>query len=140
MRKTIVALVAVACVAPAVALAANPAKNSHFSWCPQKDRCPLKFDTNKAGTKIVNMTLYPKCAPLPVATRSWPAMKVEQGKFSAEGSVKDVVGNTINYKINGSFTRPKKAVGTFDVDSKNCSDGKHKFTAKRDGKAQGSAF
>jgi hypothetical protein len=140
VRKTIAAVAALAFAVPAIALAASPAKDSHFKWCPQKDMCPLDFDTNKAGTKIVNMSLYPKCAPVPVGKGSWPAMKVKDGKFSAAGTVKDVVGRKITYTISGKFKKPKKAVGTFDVDRKDCSDTPHAFTAKRDGKAQGSPF
>ena len=141
MRKIVLALAATACVVPALAFAAvDPRKNSHFAWCPiVKTTCPLDFDTNKRGTKIINMTLYPKCAPVPIDSKrgTWPRMRVRNGKFSREGTVTDVTGDKITYKIKGKFTKPRKAVGTFDVDTKNCSERRREFVAKRTGKAKG---
>jgi hypothetical protein len=131
-------LAAVACVVPALAFAAaDPKPNSHFIYCKKQNNCPMDFNTNKAGTKIVHLSLYPKCSPIPVGKKGFfPDMKVENGKFSGKGKIDNVLGDPITYDISGKFKKPKKAVGTYDVDAKDCSDGAHKFVAKRDGKAE----
>ena len=138
MRKTLLALAIAACVVPAFALAAaNPKPNSHYSYCSKPNLCPMDFNTNKAGTKIVNLSLFPKCSPIPVGKKGFfPDMKVENGKFSGQGKIDNVLGDPITYDISGKFKKPKKAVGTYNVDSKDCKDGAHDFVAKRDGKAQ----
>lgn len=137
MRKIIIAVLAVACLVPAMALAARPAKNSSFAWCTSKNVCPLVFDTNKKGKKITNMRLYTKCLPVPLMT-GWPDVKVNRrGKFSGSGTVVNVLGEAVDYKFGGRFVKRKKAVGTFDVDRKGCSDKERKFVAKRKGPASG---
>jgi hypothetical protein len=138
MRKTLALIVvAVACAVPALALAAHPAKNSHFAWCPKKNVCPLDFNTSKTGKKIVHLSLFPKCAPVPPKTQWFPNMRVtSEGEFAKKGTVTDVLGHTVHFQIEGKFTRPKKAAGHFHVTQKGCKDSRHKFVAKRDGKAR----
>ena len=133
MRKVIAAAIAAACLAPA-AFAATPAKNSSFAWCTSKNVCPMKFSTNKSGKRLVNFSLYSKCATVPPA-EGWPTFRVRNGKFAKSGSFKDVIGQTIKFKVAGKFVTRRKAVGTFDIDRAGCSDKARKFTAKRMGKA-----
>jgi hypothetical protein len=141
MQKTLITLGAIACALPALAFAAHPAKDSNFAWCPKENQCPMTFNTNEKGTKIINMSLYTKCAPVPPRDGYWPTMKVnDKGKFSKEGSFADVTMQTIEFTIKGKFVRKKKAVGTFDVDSfgrggDRCNDKEREFVAKRKGPA-----
>jgi hypothetical protein len=139
VRKTLLALVGVACVVPALAFAAaDPKKDSHYSHCTAPNQCPLDFDTNKLGTKIINLSMYPKCSPVPVGKSGvFPPIAVNDGKFDKQGSIENLVGDKITYHVKGKFTRPKKAVGTYNVDSKDCSDRERDFVAKRDGEAKG---
>ena len=134
LRKLILVVAAFACLVPVAAFAAKPAKNSAFQYCPKKDSCPLGFETNKAGTKIVELRMYNDCSRVPV---TWPSIKVgKDGKFSKSGKVKNVVNQQITYSIAGRFVKPGKAVGTFELDAKGCNKKPEKFTAKRMGKAQ----
>jgi hypothetical protein len=135
MRKVTAAVIAAACLVPA-AFAATPAKKSSFAWCTSKDVCPMKFDTNRTGKRLVNFGLYSKCATVPPA-EGWPTFRVRNGKFSKKGSFKDVIGQTIQFKVAGKFVTRRKAVGTFDIDRAGCSDKERKFTAKRRGAAGG---
>ena len=97
----------------------------------------MDFSTNKKGTKTIRLSLYPKCSPIPVGKKGFfPNMRIENGKFSGKGKIDNVLGDPITYDISGKFKKPKKAVGTYDVDAKDCSDGEHDFVAKRDGPAE----
>jgi len=134
VRKLLLTLAVVACVVPALALAAQPKKDSAFQWCENKNSCPLGFETNPKGTKIIDIRAYNKCAQVPA---TYPKIKVkDDGTFSKSGNVTDVTGNKLNYKIEGKFKKPKKAVGTYDIDAKGCKADAQKFVAKRVGKAQ----
>ena len=46
-----------------------------------------------------------------------------------------MIGETIEFTVTGKFVKKTKAVGTFNVDSKNCSDKEREFVAKRKGEA-----
>jgi hypothetical protein len=134
-RIVVAVATATALLGSSLALAARPAKDSHFAWCTSKNNCPLVFDTNKKGKKLVNFSLYTKCSAVP-PMEGWPNIKVNRkGKFSKEGSFKNVIGETISFEVKGKFVKKKKARGTFDVDSASCSDGEHGFVAKRKGAA-----
>jgi hypothetical protein len=133
LRKIIAVGVGALCLVPALALAANPAKNSAFQWCETKDKCSFGFETSKDGKRIKDIKAYNKCAQVPAV---FPKIAVKDGKFSKTGTVTDVIGQKLTYTIKGSFTTPKKAVGTYDIDRKGCSAKAQKFTAKRIGKAQ----
>lgn len=135
MKKMIAIGVAVACLMPASALAARPAKNSSFASCTSKNVCPLSFDTKKRK-KIVNVRLYTKCATVPPMEKGYKPMKVNRkGKFRARGQYENVLGEIISYVIKGKFKSKKKAVGIYKVTGEECSDGKTKFVAKRRGPA-----
>jgi len=135
-RIVVTVAIAAAVLGSSLALAAHPAKDSNFAWCTSKNMCPLTFDTNKKGKKLVNFSLYTKCSPVP-AMEGWPNIKVNRkGKFSKEGSFENVIGDTIDFTVKGKFVKKNKARGTFDVDSAKCSDGEHDFVAKRKGEAQ----
>ena len=139
MRKTLLALAAVACAIPAIALAAaDPKPNSAFAWCQKDDRCPLTFETNKAGNKIKELSIYDKCSQVPIKSKTggFPPIAVNNGKFSDEGTVENFIGDKIKYKITGKFTRPKKAVGEYRLTTKDCNDKVQEFVAKRTGPAQ----
>ena len=126
--------IAAALIGSAVAFAAQPAKDSSFAWCTGKNMCPMTFNTNKKGTKIVNMSLYTKCAAVPMADGYWPNMRVnDKGKFKRSGTAVDVIGQAIDFTIKGRFKKPGKAVGTYQVERKGCNDGEHEFVAKRQG-------
>ena len=131
MRKIIATLVTAAFLVPALAFAADPAKNSHFRWC-KGDRCSLTFNTSKDGRYIQNLAMYNKCAELPA---NYPRIRVRNGRFSKSGSVKNVVGKTVEFAIKGRFTRARKAVGTFDADMAGCNARVTDFVARRVGKA-----
>jgi hypothetical protein len=49
--------------------------------------------------------------------------------------VTDVIGQTLDFTIKGKFRRPRKAVGTFEIDSqkgaKECDSDPERFVAKR---------
>jgi hypothetical protein len=137
VRKIVAVFAATACILPALAFAAaDPKPNSHFKYCTSPSTCPLDFNTNKAGTKIKGLSMYAKCSQVPVGKKGvFPRVAVNNGKFSKEGSIKNVIGEKIDYKIKGKFTRPKKAVGIYKLESRNCTDKKLDFVAKRDGKA-----
>jgi hypothetical protein len=139
MRKLVAVFAVTACILPALAFAAaDPKPNSHFEYCTSPTTCPLDFNTNKAGTKIKRLSMYAKCSQVPVGKKGvFPPVAVNNGKFSKEGSIKNVIGETIDYKFEGKFKRPKKAVGTYELESKNCTDKARDFVAKRDGKATG---
>lgn len=135
MKKIILAVAVCACLVPAMALAARPAKSSTFAWCTAKNMCPMMFATKKRK-KIVNLSLYSKCASVPPMAAGYKDMKVDRkGKFSGSGSYENVIGETVQYEIKGKFRTKKKAVGTFDVDSADCKDDATKFVAKRTGPA-----
>jgi hypothetical protein len=131
--KLAAALVAAICLVPAVAFAADPAKNSAFQWCESSDRCPFYFETSKDGKKVVDIKAYNKCAQVPA---TFPKIAVTAGKFSKTGTVTDLTGQKLTYTIKGKFTRAKKAVGTYDIDRKGCSAKPTDFVAKRIGRAQ----
>jgi hypothetical protein len=133
MKKMLAAAVIAAVTLPALALAADPAKNSAFQYCPKRDQCPFGFNTAKNGRYLKDVKLYAKCSPVPV--EDWGRIRVKHGKFSKSGTVTDVTGQKLTYTIRGRFKRPKKAVGTYEVDRKDCSDKAHGFVAKRVGKA-----
>lgn len=135
MKKVILVLAVAACVVPAMALAATPAKNSSFQYCEKEDRCPFGFETTKTGTKITDIRLYAKCSPVPVM--NWGKIKVkDSGKFKKSGTAVDVIGQAIEFTIKGKFTSRKKAVGTYLVERNDCNDKEREFVAKRTGKAQ----
>ena len=113
MQKIIAAAAVAACLVPALALAARPAKDSSFAWCTKKNVCPMTFDTNQRSRKLINFSLYSRCSPVP-AMEGWPNIRVNR---------------------KGKFVRKKKAVGTFDVDRADCSDREREFVAKRRGPA-----
>ena len=138
MRKALVAFGAVACVVPALAFAAaDPKPDSHFTYCKTQQNCPLDFSTSKTGTKIKHLSAFSKCAPIPVGKKGfYPPIAVNNGKFSKEGSIDNVLGEKVNYEFEGKFKKPKKAVGTYKLTTKDCNDSEHDFVAKRDGKAQ----
>ncbi len=143
MKKTLLALVAVACVVPALALAALPKKDSAYAYCENENSCPLTFNTSKTGRKIKDLTMYNDCARVPPAD-GYPKIRVKDtGKFKKSGTVTDVTGAELTFTIKGEFKRPRKAVGTYEVDSSKsstppfgpCDSEPEKFVAKRKGKA-----
>ena len=143
MRKTLVVLPAVACVVPALAFAALPKKDSAYTYCESKNSCPLTFDTTKTGRKITNLSMYNDCAQVP-ARDGYPKIRVKDtGKFKKSGKVTDVTGAELSFTIKGKFKKPKKAVGTFEIDSSRsatppfgpCDSNPKDFVAKRKGEA-----
>jgi hypothetical protein len=124
---------ALAAAAPALVPAATPQKASAFRYCTSRDACPLKFETDPLSRYVKDIRLYPKCAPVP--TR-WPGMNVVDGEFESGGRVRDVNGTRLTYSIEGRFTTPRKAVGTYRVQSRDCKDRRRKFTARRYGREQ----
>jgi hypothetical protein len=131
MRKILAAFALAACLVPALAFAANPAKNASFQYCKSEDNCPLRFKTNKGGGKLVNLSMYNNCAQLPV-NGFYPKVAVnDEGKFSKSGTVTDVIGQQLQFKIQGKFKKPGKAVGTYDIDRQGCSAQPTEFVAKR---------
>lgn len=138
MKRTLLILVAIACVVPAIAFAAaDPKPNSHFIYCKAGNNCPLDFNTSKSGSKITTLSMYSKCSPVPVGKKGFfPPVAVNNGKFSKEGTIENVIGDKVTYEFQGKFKKPKKAVGTFRLTTNKCSDSAHDFVAKRDGKAQ----
>lgn len=133
MRRALLLLAALAVAVPALALAATPAKNSAFRYCTERDLCPLKFETDRRARYVKDIRLYPKCAPVP--TR-WPRIRVRRGAFAREGTIRDVNGTKLTYSIEGEFRTRRKAVGTYEVDARDCKDRRRKFTARRYGRAQ----
>ena len=142
MKKTLLALAVVACVVPALALAALPKKNSEYSYCENENSCPLNFETSKTGRKIKNLTMYNDCAQVPPRDGVYPKIRVKDtGKFKKSGTVTDVTGAKLTFTIKGKFKKPKKAVGTFEVDSSKsptppfgpCNSKAEDFVAKRTG-------
>ena len=145
MRKTLLALVAIACIVPALAFAALPKKDSSYAYCDQPNNCPLNFKTTKTGRKIKDLTMYNDCAQVPPQDGHYPKVRVKDtGKFEKSGTVTDVTGAELTYTIKGKFKKPKKAVGTFEVDSSKsptppfrpCDSEPEKFVAKRTGPAE----
>jgi hypothetical protein len=141
VRKIILALVAVACVVPALAFAALPKKDSQYAYCENGNDCPLNFETSKTGRKIKNLTMYNDCAQVP-PMNGYPKIRVKDtGKFKKSGTVTDVTGADLTFTIKGKFKKPKKAVGTFEVDSSRsptppfgpCGSEPEEFVAKRTG-------
>ena len=133
MRKIIAVVVVVACVIPALALAADPAPSTEFSWSEQSDS--VHFKTNKTGTKLKKLSMYNKCAKVPVEG-GYPKIPVnDEGKFSKSGKVTDVIDAELTFTIKGKFKKPGKAVGTFEIDSerrgKQCDAEPQEFVAKR---------
>lgn len=136
MRKTILTLGAVACAVPALALAAaDPKPNSHFSYKTPNGSVPLDFNTNKAGDKITGLSMYARCSAVPPKKGVFPPVAVNNGRFSKEGTIENVIGEKIDYEVQGKFKKPKKAVGTYKLTKKGCNDKERDFVAKRDGPA-----
>ena len=144
MRKTLLALAAVACVVPAVALAATPKKDSSYSYCDTKDTCPLSFNTSKNGHKIKMLSMYNDCAEVP-PKNGYPSIRIKDtGKFKKSGTVTDFTGAELTFTIKGKFKKPKKAVGTYEIDSSKsskppfgpCDSDPQKFVAKWKGEVQ----
>jgi hypothetical protein len=135
VRKVIIGFAAAACLVPALALAATPAKNSSFAYCESKNMCPFGFETNKSGKRIKDIKLYAKCSPVPVM--DWGKIRVkDSGRFKKSGTATDVLDRTIEFTIKGRFKKPKKAVGTYLVERNDCNDQEQRFVAKKVGKAQ----
>ena len=135
MKKLILAVAMAACLVPAMALAAEPAKNSSFQYCEKKDQCPFGFETTKNGRKLTDIKLYDKCSPVPVM--NWGKIRVKaNGKFKKSGTAVDVIGNAIDFTIKGRFKSRKKAVGTYLSESGDCKGKEREFVARRVGKAQ----
>jgi hypothetical protein len=131
VRKPLLGLVAVACVVPALAFAADPAPSSSFRYCESNNNCPFTFKTNKTGTKLKKITAYNKCASVPVPD-GYPKIPVNnEGKFSKSGTVTDVIGQKLQFKFQGKFKKPGKAVGTYDIDRQGCNAQPTEFVAKR---------
>ena len=133
MRKIIAVVAGVACVVPALALAADPAPSTQFAWSEQGDS--VRFKTNKSGTKLKQLSMYNKCARVPVEG-GYPRVPVnDEGKFSKSGKVTDVIGQELTFEIKGKFRKPGKAVGTYEIDSqkgaKKCNSDPVEFVAKR---------
>ena len=134
MKKILLTLAAVACVVvPALALAAHPAPSTSFAAC-ENGRCPVTFKTNKTGTKLKKLSMYNRCANVPVEG-GYPKVPVDnEGKFSKSGKVTDVIGQTLTFTIKGKFKKPRKAVGTFEIDSqkgaKKCDEDPEEFVAR----------
>jgi len=137
VRKIILALVAVACVVPALAFAAQPKKDSTFTHCESENDCPLAFETTENGRKIKNLTMYNDCAVVPPVEGRYPKVRVKDtGKFRKTGTVTDVVGQELTFTFKGKFKKPKKAVGTFEIDRQGCDSEPENFVAKRTGPAR----
>ena len=144
MRKIIAGVVAVACVVPALAFGALPKKDSAYAYCESENSCPFTFETSKTGRKIIAIKAYNKCARVPV-DGGYPKIRVKDtGKFKKSGTVTDLTGNEVTFTFKGKFRKPKKAVGTFELDSvetrggktKECDAEPEEFVAKRTGPAQ----
>ena len=131
MRKIAAVVAVVACAIPALAFAALPKKDADYRYCDRPNSCPLTFHTSGTGRKIKDLNMYNRCATLPA---EFPGVRVrDTGKFSKSGTVEDVLNNDVNYTIKGKFRRPKKAVGTFEVDGgpkRNCDADPEEFVAK----------
>ena len=133
MKKILLTLAAVVCVVPALAFAADPAPSTEFAWSEQGDS--VRFKTNKTGAKLKQVSMYNKCARVPVAA-GYPKVPVnDEGKFSKSGTVTDVLDQELTFTIKGKFKKPGKAVGTFEIDSrkggKRCDADPEEFVAKR---------
>ena len=133
MKKTLLTLAAVACVVPVLALAADPLPSTEFAAC-ENGRCPVTFKTNKTGTKLKKLSMYNRCANVPVEG-GYPRVPVnDEGKFSKSGKVTDVVGQELTFTIKGKFRKRRKAVGTFEIDSqkgaKSCDEDPEEFVAR----------
>ena len=131
MRKTIVVVAAAVCAVPALSFAADPAKDASFRYCESENSCPLGFKTNATGGKLKNLSMYNDCAQLPV-NGFYPKVRVnDEGQFSKSGTVTDVVGQELAFKIQGKFKKPRKAVGTYDIDRQGCKAEPKEFVARR---------
>jgi hypothetical protein len=130
LKKMIAAGTALAALAPA-AFAATPAKDSAFQYCAKPNNCPFGFETNGKGTRLENIQLFTKCNG---EIAAFPEIKVNgKGEFSKTGTAMLVRGGKLNFTIKGKFKKPKKAVGTYKLTAKGCSDTAHDFVAKRVG-------
>jgi hypothetical protein len=117
---------------PALALAANPARNSEFHWCQAEDVCPFSFETSKDGRYVKRIRAYNDCNQVPAP---YPRLRVRKGQFAKSGTVTNIIGEKVTYTIVGRFKTPKRAVGTYDVDGKDCKAKPRRFTARRIGRA-----
>lgn len=133
MKRALLTVIVLAAGVPLPVPAATPKGGSAFRYCTARDVCPLKFETDSESRYVKDIRLYPKCAPVP--TR-WPGMNVREGEFESGGRVRDVNGTRLTYSIEGRFTTPRKAVGTYRVESRGCKDRRRKFTATRYGREQ----
>ena len=114
-----------------------------YAYCESENSCPLTFDTSATGRKIKNLSMYNDCARVPPRD-GYPKIRVKDtGKFEKSGTVTDVTGAELTFTIKGKFKRPKKAVGTFEIDAsksatppfKPCDSDPEEFVAKRKGAA-----
>ena len=129
MRKTLTVAGLAACLVPALAFAADPATNSTFQWCKSTNNCPLTFRTNGTGTRLKKIAAYNKCAQIPA---NYGKIKVKgDGSFSKSGTTTDATGQPVQYAFEGRFTRPKKAKGTYDLDTRRCKAQPTDFVAKK---------
>jgi hypothetical protein len=136
VRKIVAVVAAGACIVPALAFAASdPKPNSAFRWCERENRCSFSFETSRTGRKIKDITAYNRCAQVPVEG-GYPKIPVEDGKFNKSGTVRDAIGQELDFTIKGRFKKPKKAVGTYEIDRRGCNSEPTEFVAKRVGPAQ----
>jgi hypothetical protein len=133
VRRAAAVVSAAAAILPALALGADPARNSAFHSCKVRDVCDLRFETDRRGRYVQDLRLYPKCAPVPAR---WPRIRVRQGAFERRGTVRDVTGERLRYAIEGRFTTPRRAVVTFDVDGRDCKDRRRRLVARRHARAK----
>jgi hypothetical protein len=141
-RSTAAALgvAALALGAPVAGLAAkttahSPKKNAHYELNKSKKGDQGGFDTAKDAKSLINLQIYTKCSPLPWLKH--PTIPVTHGKVDYKGTIEDVTHSKVHVRLELTFSKATKAVGSMQATSAKCKDKAHSVTAVYSGAAEG---
>lgn len=123
-----VGVAATALCLAATATAATPTAGDYID----KGKGPIAvIDLNVLPDRAsMQPNFYNKCSKVPVAY----LVKIKSsGKFSFQGTKKNIDGKNIDISLDGKFVTNQKATGTVDYDSKGCKGKPVDFVAKYSG-------
>jgi hypothetical protein len=124
-------LAAVACsavtgisLAPAATAAVAHPRAGHYAQV-SSDGQTFKMEFTVARGMVKDAARYDQCVRVPILM---PAVKIQQGRFSYDGTRKDVLSNKFHVHLTGRFVSKTKAKGTWAVKQLTGGDCKSSFS------------